>query len=281
MLKIGFIDYYLDEWHANNYPEWIKEASDGEMEVAYAYGYMDSPIGGLSSDDWCGKNKISRCMTIEEVIEKSDVLIVLSPDNCEMHEELCQLPLRSGKPCYVDKTFAPDYPTARCIFDIAEKYNTPCYSTSALRYAKEYKDLETSNITAINCWGPNGFEIYGIHQMEPLMMLMKTEAKRVMYIPAENWYSVIIDFVDGRKGTISGYASGSPFIMNVAGRDGSKLVQVDSNFFHDFIVELVDFFRTAVIKVPHEETLSIMAVRGSVLKAQKTPLQWVDVDRIQ
>ena len=28
-MKIGFIDYYLDEWHANKYPAWIKEASNG------------------------------------------------------------------------------------------------------------------------------------------------------------------------------------------------------------------------------------------------------------
>ena len=96
MLKIGFIDYYLDEWHANNYPEFIKEASAGEMEVAYAYGHIDSPIGGMTTDEWCAKYQIPRCMSIGELIEKSDVLIVLSPDNCEMHEQLCELPLRSG-----------------------------------------------------------------------------------------------------------------------------------------------------------------------------------------
>ena len=52
-----------------------------------------------------------------------------------MHEELSQLPLKSGKPTYIDKTFAPDYPTAKRIFDLAEANGTPCYSTSALRYA--------------------------------------------------------------------------------------------------------------------------------------------------
>ena len=31
MKKIGFIDYYLDEWHANNYPGFFKEAADGQM----------------------------------------------------------------------------------------------------------------------------------------------------------------------------------------------------------------------------------------------------------
>ena len=107
-MKIGFIDYYLDEWPAHNYPELIKELSGGDMEVAYAYGHIDSPIGGMTTDEWCAKYGIERVMTIDELVKKSDALIVLSPDNCEMHEELCQIPLRSGKRCYVDKTFAPD-----------------------------------------------------------------------------------------------------------------------------------------------------------------------------
>ena len=28
MKTIGFVDYYISEWHANNYPEWIKQASE-------------------------------------------------------------------------------------------------------------------------------------------------------------------------------------------------------------------------------------------------------------
>ena len=108
MMRIGFIDYYLDEWHANNYPKMLKEASDGEMQVSCAYGMIDSPIGGLTTDAWCEKMGIPRAHTIEEVIAGSDALVVLSPDNCEMHETLCPLPLASGKPTYIDKTFAPD-----------------------------------------------------------------------------------------------------------------------------------------------------------------------------
>ena len=119
MQTIGFIDYFLDEWHANNYPEWIKQASGGELQVAYAYGKIDSPRpGGLTTDDWCAKYGITRCATIEEVVEKSDCLLVLSPDNCEMHEELCQIPLRSGKRTYVDKTFAPDLTLTRAMLAV-------------------------------------------------------------------------------------------------------------------------------------------------------------------
>lgn len=46
IIKIGFIDYYLDEWHANNYPEFIRKASGGKAAAVYAYGHIDSPKGG-------------------------------------------------------------------------------------------------------------------------------------------------------------------------------------------------------------------------------------------
>ncbi|MDD3833672.1 MAG: hypothetical protein PHR18_07230 [Oscillospiraceae bacterium] len=69
-MKIGFIDYFLDEWHANNYIGWIKDASKGQCEVAYAYGMIDSPKGGKSTEQWCSVNNIIKCCTIEELIKK-------------------------------------------------------------------------------------------------------------------------------------------------------------------------------------------------------------------
>ena len=106
--KIGFIDYYLDEWHANNYPAWIEKASGGAYTVAYAYGEIDSPLGGKTTAQWCDAMHVERCESIDALIEKSDCIIVLSPDNPEQHWALCQKPLRSGKRVYVDKTFRAD-----------------------------------------------------------------------------------------------------------------------------------------------------------------------------
>ncbi len=277
MKKIGFIDYYLDEWHANKYPQMLKEESDGALEVAYAYGHIDSPIGGMTTDEWCANTGIVRCGTIEELIEKSDVLLVLSPDNCEMHEELCRLPLASGKLCYVDKTFAPDLPTAQRIFAMADAGKTPCYSTSALRFAEEYAAVETKDITAIRCWGPNEFETYAIHQLEPLVMLMKTSASRVLYLPCEGGYELLIEFADGRTGSIAGYRGGSPFIMNIQHREKGELIEVKSDFFRPFIQALCNFYTTGTVKVPHEDTLTIMALRGAGLEAQQHPGQWIAV----
>ncbi len=274
-MKIGFIDYYLDEWHANSYPAWIKEASNGEMEVTLAYGLIDGPAGRRTNAQWCKDMNIAQADSIEQVVAECDALVVLSPDNCEMHEQLCQLPLRSKKPVYVDKTFAPDYETAKRIFDIAEESGTPCYSTSALRFAAEYEGI--GKVNAISSWGPNDFEIYSIHQLEPIMMLMKADPKRLMYLPGEQWYSMIIEFADGRTATLTGYQQGSPFMMNIAAEDGAKLIEVKSDFFHEFIVQLVAFFKDPAKIVPHEDTLRIMAVRGAGLKGIEAPGTWISI----
>ena len=276
-MKIGFIDYYLDEWHANNYPAWIKEASGGEAEVTYAFGLIDSPLTGMTSAQWCEKFGVTQCAPIEEVVEKSDALVVLSPDNCEMHEQLCQVPLRAGKPVYVDKTFAPDAATARRIFAIAEQSGTPCWSSSALRFAEEYKGIDPSRVKAVSCWGPFQYETYSIHQLEPLMMFMKAPARRVLYLNGEKWLSLAVEFTDGRTGTITQFEDGSPFVTTVCCPDDNKMVTVESDFFAAFIREMVDFFRTREEKVPHEETINIMAVREAGLKAQQRPGEWVAV----
>ncbi len=280
MKTIGFLDYYLDEWHANNYPAWIREASGGEMEVAYTHCLLPHPVTGMTGPEWCEQYGVQWVDSIEELVEKSDYLIVLSPDNCEMHEELCKLPLASGKRTYVDKTFAPDLPTARRIFAHAEAHGTPCYSTSALRFAEEYVNMNSSEITAVNSWGPMDFDTYSIHQLEPLVMLMGVPAEKVMYLEGEGWYLLNILFEDGRPASISGYRRGSPMMMNFACKTDNKLVKVESAFFQAFIRNLVAFFRTGVAPVCHEETLRIMALRGAGLEARKNPGQWVAVEQV-
>ena len=67
-----------------------------------------------------------------------------------------------------DKTFAPDGEIAARILKIAQDSGTPCYSTSALRFAAEYTGIDRAGIRAISSWGPGNFETYSIHQLEPV-----------------------------------------------------------------------------------------------------------------
>lgn len=275
-MNIGFIDHYLDQWHANNYPGWIRDLSGGEMRVAAAYGQVDSPNpGGRTNAAWCEANAVELCATIDEVIARSDALVVLAPDNAETHEALCQRALRSGKPTYIDKTFAPDGAAARRIFAIAESSGTPCYSCSALRFAKEYQTINRATIQAIASWGPGALENYAIHQLEPMLMLIGMPAIRALYVPAKDFYTLLLSFADGREASITGFLHGSPYSMNLCMSDGNRALELQSDFFQPFIMEMVQFFRTGHEHVPRLDTLRVIDALGLAIRAKENSGMWV------
>ncbi len=277
--KIGFIDYYLDEWHANNYPEFIRRQSGGRYEVCCAYGKIDSPIGGITNKEWSKRQNIPLVDTIEEVIEKSDVLIVLSPDNPEMHKELTHLPLQSGKLVYVDKTFAPDKKTAQEIFENAAAHNTKCFSSSALRFVTELKEINTDDIYKLYSEGPGTYEMYSIHQIEPIMSLMKCRVKKIMALGDAEHPSLVIMFEDGR--TAQTYhrkdENGSFRITTVDKDNNAKIYDIKSDWFSLFIDAMIKFFDTGEIPVPKEQTIDVIAVRAAGLKAFETPYTWIEI----
>lgn len=280
MFKIGFIDYFLDEWHANQYPKWIHDASGGAMAVTHAFGLIDSPLGGLTNRAWCDKFGVVHCENMADVIAACDGLIVLSPDNPEMHLQLCELPLQSGKPTYVDKTFAPDLATARAIFAIADQHGTPCFSTSALRYAAEYKGLDSSAIRAVRSFGPGQFGNYSVHQIEPLCMLMDSAPVKALCLTGHQCVSMMVQFADGRFATIDNFQQAGGFAMDLCMDDHVQHLTIASDFFQAFIAALVQFFRDRKVPVAHAETLRIMALREAGLQAVARPGQWVPVAQV-
>lgn len=280
MIKIGFIDYYLDEWHANNYPEFFKTRSNGRYEVCCAYGEIDSPIeGGMTNKQWSEKYNIPLANSIEEVIEKSDVLIVLSPDTPEMHEKLTKLPFESGKLTYVDKTFAPDRATAERIVDYAEKCGAKFFSSSALRFSSELKDIDKEKIYRIYSEGPGIYSVYSIHQIEPIVMLMNCRAKDVMFVGDEKHPAMLIRFEDGRIAQmVQRIYSDCPFKITTISEDNRASVhEIRSDYFQLFVDSAIEFFDNAVVPVPSKQTIDVIAIREAGFKAMETPFTWIEV----
>ena len=89
MKKIGFIDYYISEWHANKYPKWIAAACESlgvDYKVGYVWAELDrSPIDGVSTSEWCEKYGAEQCASIAELCEKSDAVIILAPSDPDRH----------------------------------------------------------------------------------------------------------------------------------------------------------------------------------------------------
>lgn len=288
MKKIGFIDNFLSEWHANNYPEMILKnarAQELGMKVCYAYAKEDvSPYDGVTTDEWCAKYGVERCNSVEELVDKSDYIVVLSPDNPELHYELSEYALKSGKRTYIDKTFAPNKATAVKIFDLAKKYHTPVYSTSSLRFADEMTGYRAGKAGAKSCMvcGCFRFDIYAIHIFELMCTIMKPGAKRLMAVQNSRNRNIIVDYGDGRFASFIQMHTddpiGVPFITSAEMPDGTAhYYTIQDGYQQRFIEHLVEFFATGVPQVDCQETIDLMGMLETAEKALKKPFTWFDI----
>jgi len=282
--RIGFIDCYLDEWHANQYVRWIHDpAKGGKYQVACAWAMTDRP-GGVSTEDWCRNSQVSRASSIEELVDQCDSIVVLSPDNPEMHVKLSEIPLASGKPVYIDKTFAMDLGSARKMFERAEQYHTPMYSTSALRFATElteYKGPGTlgKDIAMVAAQGPGLFENYSVHQLEMVVKCIGLGAKRAICTVSGSSPMITYDYGDGRRSVIH-CMPWVNFGLQVRTNSGEGVsLPIQSDFWASFMDNLLGFFETKQPVVPKEETYEVVSLVETGNKAMRSPDQWISVER--
>ena len=284
MKTIGFIDYYLGEWHALNYPAWIGEAAARmglDYKLAYAWAEREDSLAypDKTSSGYCAEFGVERCETIEELCEKSDVIVILAPTDPEKHLGYAEVALRYGKPTYIDKTFAPDLATAKEIFAIAERYGTPFFSSSALRYATELGAYENCRQMIVTGSGSNLAE-YVIHHVE---MAVKKLGVGAVALKAEQFGAQVylhVQYPDDRTATLI-FARSLPYSLYMAdGRpDGARpvTVKVDSPFFAGLIEDMLRFFEEKIPSFDPKETLEVMAIREAAVRAASHLGEWIPV----
>lgn len=268
MKKIGFVDFYISEWHANNYPKWISEVSETMGEdfvVSYAWAELDvSPYDGRTTDEWCEAFGVERCASIKEVCDKSDFVIVLSPSNPEKHLGYAKEVLKCGKRTYIDKTFAPNQEIAKQIFALGKEGNTPFFSSSALRFCNEYSQIV--NPTTLEIRG-GGFtmEEYIIHQIEMLVRNAKTPAvsARVEQI-GDNEYMTYVELEEGKSATME---FSEKYVEFEIGANGQP-IEMKTAVFPALLTAVLTFFLTGELPFDPAETLEVMRIRDAVLEGK-------------
>jgi hypothetical protein len=268
MKKIGFVDYFISEWHANNYPAWIERICaemGADYKVCYAWAELDtSPIDGVSTAEWCEKFGAEQCSTIDELCEKSDVIVILSPSNPETHLRYAEAVLKYGKRTYIDKTFAPDTKTAKEIFALGERYNTPFFSTSALRYATELDSVDGPDSMLVTGGGSNLPE-YFIHLGE--MIVKKMGAIKSVRATKNGSQWIMQAKTESGKDATMIYGSAMPYnaYMTKEGKEVWKSIK--SPFFDGLIADMLNFFESGNASFDPSETLDVIKLRDAVLKA--------------
>ena len=277
MKKVGFVNYYMSEFHGNNYPNWIAAANE-KLGTDYkpAYGWAEefvSPVDGTNTDQWCERNGIEKCETIKELCEKSDVIMILAPSHPGTHLGYAKEVLPFGKPTYIDKTFAPDTATAEEIFAIAEKYGTPFFSTSALRYVDEMQTLQGAKDIIVMGDGTT-FNEYSIHLVEMAVILAKDPVvaarvdclgqKRIGLVKTAGGKKIAFVFALTMPYQLAGELNGNAFATEVHGE-----------FFPRLLEDIVKFFETGKPPFDTKETLEVMRMRELLLKAEEADGEWV------
>ena len=260
--RIGFVDYNLENFHANVYLSAIRN----ELRER---GYEVSGCTSLITDAgriWAMKNNVPYYDNVQQLDQVVDFYVVLAPNNPETHYELCALVLPFGKTTYVDKTFAPDLATARAIFALADRYGTATQTTSALRYTNVQayvSEVGKATVQHMVAWGGGStFGVYAIHPLELVVSCMGAQVERLMRRGTGDRSQILLDYAGGRTAVVNIYTnSETPFSSAVTTNKGTRLITVDdSTLFIDMAKAILDLFDSGIPTIDRAESLVIRQI---------------------
>ncbi len=267
--RIAFVDHNLNGYHARVFHKALREdLKDRGFEFAGCHALLEK-----EGRDWAEKNGGRYFAKLEELNEAADCFMILAPSNPEVHLDLCRRVFPFRKPTYVDKTFAPDVATAEAIFALSDRLGTPIQTTSALRYTNvqaHVAKVGRENLRHMTAWvAGSNFNEYVIHPVELIVSCMGPEVVRLMRRGGEPESQLLIDFSDGRTGTVNVFnKTRTRYSASVTTRKATDYFEVDlKRIFVDNLSSIMDFFESGEPNVDRRETLAIM----KILEASRNP----------
>ena len=267
--RIGFIDYDLNNFHADVFLEAIRGplALRG-FEVAGATALQQDP-----SAKWADTNNVRYFESVDALDETVDVYMILAPSHPEVHLELCNRVFPKGKVTYVDKPFAPDLMTAKRIFKLADHHGVQVQTSSALRYTRVQQIVAQSDqpIRNMVVWaGGTTFEEYGIHPIELVVSCMGSGALSVMSVGDERHPQITIRFTHGRVAMVDfNIGTHVQYEAAITTAKETVFVTVDTDtLFVDTAAAILDFFEADRPMVDHKQSLAVRAILDGIANPQ-------------
>jgi predicted dehydrogenase len=260
--RIGFVDYRLENFHANVFLKAFRGALNERGAIVAGCFALDEADGRT----WAKKNDMPYFDSVQKLHEQVDGFMILAPSNPELHLKLAEMVFPFGQPTYIDKTFAPDLETARQIFELANKHRTAIQTTSALRYTnvQEYvHDSKTGAVLHMVAWGGgSSFGEYAIHPIELIISCMGADAETVFRRGEAEFSQLLINFSDGRTAVANVYTRGeTPYAASVTTEKRTKVMEVDtSKIFVNNAAAVLDLFESGKPNVDRAQTLIIRRI---------------------
>lgn len=274
-IKVGIIG--LDTSHS---PAFVKAFNTEDPKPEYAgfrvvaaYPYGSKTIK-TSLDripkyiDEVKKYGVKISDSIEDMLKEVDC-VMLETNDGNLHPEQALLVFKAGKPVFIDKPIGANLAQAIAIFEMAEKYNVPLFSSSALRYSPDNQKLrkgELGKVFGADAFSPATMEPshadlawYAIHGVETMYTIMGQGCESVQRTYTEGSDLIVGKWSDGRIGTVRGIRDGKLSYGGSALTDKGVVPAGGYKGYDPLLVEVVQFFKTKVVPVSKEETLEIFA----------------------
>ena len=254
-----------------NAPNPAPELKGFRVVAAYPQGSKDiesstKRIPGYTED--VKKLGVEIVTSIEELLKKVDVVLLETNDG-RPHLEQALKVLKAGKPMFIDKPVGGTLSDTVAIYDAAEKYKVPVFSSSSLRYMESVQDVVKGKVGAVlgaDTFSPATLEKthpdlfwYGIHGVEILFTVMGIGCMQVIRLNTNDTDIVVGTWKDGRVGTFRGTRTGLHDYGGTVYGVKANLPLGPFKGYDGLLVQIIEFFKTGKPPVSPEETLEIYA----------------------
>jgi hypothetical protein len=216
--------------------------------------------------------------SIDSLVEQCDVILLESVDGRVHLEQFREAAV--GKPVFIDKPAAASLADVREIFRIADRTHTPAFTSSALRFCDQVRELkadaalgemigaETSTPYHKDATHPDFFW-YAIHGVESLFALMGSGCASVSCVESDTAAVITGRWHDGRLGVVRGIKRGKEEYVITA--FGAKDVAQRRGFsgYQPLVGEIAKFFAGGAEPVERQETLEIFAFMEAAQESQE------------
>ncbi|MFN3649625.1 MAG: Gfo/Idh/MocA family oxidoreductase [Armatimonadota bacterium] len=283
MLRIGFVDHHLNNFHANKFLTLLRGPL-ADLDGRVVAAWESNPSG---DEDWCEKHGVTRAESAVEVAAACDAVMVLAPDNIEMHLALCREVLPSGTPCFIDKFLAPTLGEAQKIIEMAEEYDAWLFSASALRFAEELQESMSKARSAPSeafARGMGDWDNYGVHTLSLVLGCMGPGIRRVLDTGKGGSTALTLEYEDGRRAWVDVREAENQWEAlpwSFGFRDGEQYVTQTIKDFDGFYCNLMrralHAFRTGRSVVSTQEMLRVVAILEAAGLSRAADGAWIEL----
>jgi len=231
--------------------------------------------------------------SIDELLQEVDYVMLETQDG-HLHIAQALQVFKAGKPLFIDKPLAASLADVCLIFELAEIYKTPTFSSSSFRYITpvlEATSGKKGRVLGADCFGPSHEEPshpslywYGMHAVEQLFSVMGTGCKTVSRTHTNDTDVAVGVWQDSRIGVFRGMRMGDAQYSHFGGvaycEKGPVYLNDNSDYgYPGLMKEMVNFFRTGEAPVSSETTIEIYAFMDASTLSYQTgkPVEINDV----